>query len=406
MLFYLYLVVISILQVIILLPLWLVLMITGQTGRLGWGIPKMNSIWFHAASMGEVNALKPLLEDFTRQHGAERIILTTMTATGLATARKIDLPIQTAYIPLDLPILISIFIRRLSPSLIVIMETEFWPQMLYQAKLKHIPVVLVNARLTDTSFKDYQNTRAFWKKPWQAFTAINAQSELDKDRFIELGFENVRSCGNLKFALSLPEYENIEKYIRFGVSADDFVLVVGSSRPGEEQMFLEIYPQLKQTITNFKLIIAPRHLRRINEVLAVFSQENAVLFSKLKSQSGYDILIVDQIGLLTEIYSLADLVIVGGSFRDFGGHNPLEPAYYGKPIIMGEFHSSCQDSVNRLLQKEAIVISQPEELLDNIIKLFKNLPEREKLGANARMVLENNRHSLTENLKTIQQYIN
>jgi 3-deoxy-D-manno-octulosonic-acid transferase len=405
MTFLLYNLVISILQVVILLPLWITLKIIGQPGRLGLGVPKMNSIWFHAASMGEVNALKPLIKKNAEIHGAEKIILTTMTATGLSTAQKIDLPIKTAYLPLDLPILISLFIKRINPLLIVIMETEFWPQMLYQARINKIPVILINARISDSSFDSYQNTKAFWNIPWKAFTAINAQSERDKERFIKLGFVNVQNYGNLKFAISLPEYKDVDKFAKYGISSEDFVLVIGSSRPGEEQLLQEIYLKLKKEIKNLKMIIAPRHLRRIKEVQTVFSQENAVLYSNLKSSVDYEILIIDQIGLLTEIYSFSDLVIVGGSFKDFGGHNPLEPAFYSKPVIMGEFHSSCQDSVNRLLQKDAIIISKTEELHSNILKLANNESLRNLIGTNARMVLDNNCHSLSENLKSISSFL-
>jgi len=404
--FYLYLLLITLLEVILFIPLLIIFSLAGMKGRLGLDIlTRQKSIWFHAASMGEVNALKPLLIKTAEQFGAERIVLTTMTTTGLLTASKIDLPIAVSYIPFDLPIMMSLFYRKIDPQLIVIMETEFWPQMLFQAKLRNIPVILVNARLTAQSFSKYLGTRHFWQEPWQAIKAINAQSEHDRNRFRELGFTHVRNCGNLKFAIDLPDHGNIDKYLKYGISYQDFVLTVGSSRPGEEQLIMDIYPQLKKEISNLKLIIAPRHLKRIEEVKAIFNGQKVVMLSEFKIHTDFDILIIDNIGLLTEIYSFSDLVIVGGSFTDFGGHNPLEAAYYNKPVIMGVYHSSCRESVNRLLEKQGIFIAEQQDLLKTILELYLDHDLRINTGKNARNVLINNAHSLEENLDTIKSYL-
>ncbi|MDP8221304.1 MAG: glycosyltransferase N-terminal domain-containing protein [Candidatus Stygibacter frigidus] len=404
--FYLYLLLITLLEVILFIPLLIILRLTGMKGRLGFGISsRQKSIWFHAASMGEVNALKPLLIKTAEQFGAERIVLTTMTSTGLLTAAKIDLPITVSYLPLDFPIIMSLFFKRIAPQIIVIMETEFWPQMLFQAKLRDIPVIMVNARLTANSFSKYLGTRLFWHEPWLAIKTINAQSDSDQKRFRELGFNHVRNCGNLKFAIDLPDHANIDKYSKYGVSDEDFVLTVGSSRPGEEQLIREIYPHLKKEIPNLKLIIAPRHLKRIEEVKAIFAGQKAVVLSELIIHTDYDILIIDSIGLLTEIYSFSDLVIVGGSFTDYGGHNPLEAAYYSKPVIMGIYHSSCRESVNRLLEKQGIFITGQQDLLKKILELYNDHDLRINTGKNARNVLVNNAHSLEENLDTIKSFL-
>ena len=375
-------------------------------GRLGFDIlPRQKSIWFHAASMGEVNAIKPLLIKTAKQFGAERIVLTTMTSTGLKTARDIDLPIAVSYIPLDIPIMMSLFFKRIDPYLIVIMETEFWPQMLFQAKMRDIPVILVNARLTAHSFSNYQQTRHFWQKPWQAIKAINAQSDHDQKRFRELGFTHVRNCGNLKFAIDLPEHADLDKYLKYGISYQDFVLTIGSSRPGEEQLIMEIYPQLKKEISNLKLFIAPRHLKRIEEVKSIFNGQKVAMLSEFTAHTDFDILIIDSIGLLTEIYSFSDLVIVGGSLSDYGGHNPLEAAFYSKPVIMGVHYSSCRESVNRLLEKQGIIIAEQQDLFKTILNLYNDHDLRMITGKNARNVLENNAHSLEENMDTIKSFL-
>ncbi len=404
--FIFYQILITLLEIIFLLPLSLILLAAKSGQRLGMGIPaKRSSIWFHAASMGEVNALRPLLLKAVEKYGVDRIILTTMTKTGRATARSLSTGITTAYIPLDLPLIMSIFYRKIKPSMIIIMETEFWPQMLFQARQRKVPVILINARLSASSFKKYKITGGFWKIPWQAFRVINSQSEKDDDRFRQLGFKHVRNCGNLKFAISLPGFEVINQRIRFGISLPDFVIVLGSSRPGEEQMIKDIYPELKKQIPNLKLIIVPRHLRRIIEVESIFREDNMILFTNYSGNERFEIMIIDKIGLLTEVYSFSDLVIVGGSLTDFGGHNPLEAVFYSKAVIMGQYHSSCLDSVQKLQERAGIIITEPDKLLENILNLFNDRKLRIETGINGHQVLIENSHSLKENLDTIESYL-
>lgn len=285
------------------------------------------------------------------------------------------------------------------------METEFWPQLLFQAARREVPVILINARLSANSFKKYKITGGFWKIPWQAFRVINSQSEKDGDRFRQLGFKHVRNCGNLKFAISLPEYEVINQRIRFGISLPDFVIVLGSSRPGEEQIIKDIYPELKKQIKSLKLIIVPRHLRRVIEIEGIYRNENYILYSNYSGSEKYEIMILDKIGLLTEVYSFSDLVIVGGSLTDFGGHNPLEAVFYSKAVIMGPYHTSCLNSVRRLQERGGIIITEPEKLLESIIRLYNDHKLRIETGSNGHQVLIENSHSLKENLDTIKSYL-
>lgn len=372
--------------------------------RFGTSIPELrNTIWFHAASVGEVNAVKSLIIALINKFVNKTFILTTMTITGLESARQIHPKLIYTLFPLDFNFIMKRVFRRLNPDLIILVETEFWPNMLYQAKRKNIPIVIVNGRISKKTYPKYKKFAFFWKPLWKAIKTVSAQSEPDANRLKSLGFKDVINNQNLKFCLQLPEFEREKIRKKWNISKNDFIIVFGSSRPGEEKLIKKKIPILKKEIPNLKLIVVPRHLERISEVKDIFKEFSYRLYTELKNKT--EIIIVDKMGILTEAYAMSDLAIVGGSFYDFGGHNPLEPAFYGLPIIMGEFYSSCLDSVNKLKQNDAILISSKEELLDNILKIVQNADYRSILGRKAKKTLQQNSNSLKENLKIIERII-
>lgn len=362
-----------------------------------------NTIWIHAASVGEVNAVKPLLIKLIEKYPDRKIVFTTMTETGQEIATKISPELLVYFIPLDNYFFMNRFINNIQPVLIVLVETEFWPNMLLNAGNKKIPILIVNGRISNKSFPIYKRTKFFWKPLWRNIVAVNSQSEQDAERFSDLGFSNVQNTGNLKFSLDLPNYNKIQIRSELNFSENDFVIVLGSSRPGEEKLLKSILPALQRNIKNLKLIIVPRHLNRIAEIKEIFKEENYLLYSSETFSS--DILIVDEMGILSKFYALSDLAIVGGSFFDFGGHNPLEPAFYGVPIIMGEDFSSCRDSVEKLQENKGIIISSKEILLENILNINKSEDFTTKLGANAKKTLKANSGSLDKNLKSINDLL-
>ncbi|MDY6914895.1 MAG: glycosyltransferase N-terminal domain-containing protein [Candidatus Cloacimonadota bacterium] len=355
--------------------------------RLGFiGKPfSQKTIWIHAASVGEVNAAKDLIKKI---HNNQQVVVTTMTATGQKIASS--LPVKTFFLPFDCILMMLRAYKRLQPKAIVLVETEFWPNMLWIAKLKKIPVFVVNGRLSDKSFRNYLRTSFFWKTPWKAIKAVSAQTKLDMEKFKKLDFSDVKNNGNLKFNIQLPFYHKKELRNEYGYSEKDFIVVWGSSRPGEEKLLRSIFASLEEKITDLCLIVVPRHLNRMSEIKEIFPDFG--LFSRENRKSKH--IIVDEMGQLAKLYSIADLAIVGGSFYDFGGHNPLEPAFYGIPIIMGPYYSSCQDSVNKLQKNEAIVISDPKNLKNDIISLFYNEEIRKKLGKRAKKTMQENSDNL------------
>jgi len=361
------------------------------------------SVWIHAASVGEVNAVKPLINQLLQQYSQKDFIMTTMTSTGLEAAKKISPKLVVSFFPIDIVFIQKRFFDTINPELIILVETEFWPNMLYVAKKRKIPIVMVNARISDISFPKYRNLRIFWKPVWKAINAVNAQSEKDEQRFIGFNFVNVINAHNLKFCIELPEFNKTTLRKELGYSESDFIIVWGSSRPGEEKLFKEVFINLKKKINNLKVIIVPRHLHRIPQICGLFKEYDYHLYSTLEEPG--DILFVDEMGILNMIYALSDIAIVGGSFLNFGGHNPLEPAFYGTPAIIGKYHHSCRDSVDRLLENNGIIVSDKKKLTEDILKLFNNFDLREKLGSNAKQTLGLNSDSLKINLRVLEEYI-
>ena len=360
-------------------------------------------IWLHAASLGEVNALKTLINELLNKYNQIDFVLSTMTRTGQEAARSISPKLITVFLPFDVTFIMKNLFKRINPSLIILAETEFWPNMLHRAKKNGVPVMMVNARLSDKSYPRYRRSGFIWKPVWKAIIAVNAQSETDAQRFERLGFRNVQNTHNLKFCLNLPDYDRNKLRRELGFADDDYILVWGSSRSGEEKLLLRILPKLKEKISNLKIVLVPRHLHRIPEIKAIFKTQEFILYTQLAPDK--QLLIVDEMGILNTFYALSDLAIVGGSFYDFGGHNPLEPAYYGKPIIIGNYHYSCRDSVDRLKENYGIVISKKDKLLDDLLKIYDDIRFAADLGANAKRTLDLNSDSLSLNLQVIDGYI-
>ncbi|MCB5262509.1 MAG: 3-deoxy-D-manno-octulosonic acid transferase [Candidatus Cloacimonetes bacterium] len=362
-------------------------------------------ILIHAASVGEVNAAAALIRELLQE--GYPIHINTVTVTGRALARSIFPQLSISLAPVDVLHLRQRQMRILQPRLILIVETEIWPNMLYAATKAAIPIVFVNARLSEKSLKNYLKIAPLLQMIGSSIKAIMAQSAEDKMRFEKLFTRvPVTHAGNLKFCLSLPDFDESTIKADLGIREDDFVISWGSSRPGEEELILGILAEPKRSIPALKVILAPRHPKRIPELEKLLSGTNYQKLSKLDPQRGWNILLIDTLGHLTKAYAISDLVIVGGSFYDFGGHNPLEPAYYSKAIIIGEYYSSCQDSVRILAAANAIIISDKDSLLEDILALAANRPQREDLGRKAKIVLTENAHALNVHVRGIKQCLN
>lgn len=360
-------------------------------------------ILIHAASLGEINALSALIKRLLA--GGHSVAINTITVTGKKRAQELFPQLQVRLAPFDILHLKQQQLKQLKPKLILIAETEIWPNMLYAAQKAEIPILFINARISEKSLKAYLSIKGLLSIVSNSVKGIMAQSQADAGRFARIFDLPIKNLGNLKYALELSIIESEKQRAFLGYAKNDFILVWGSSRPKEEALLLKVLPELQRKIPELKLIIAPRHPKRISEVQELLKDLSYQLYSQRAVGAAPDILLIDVLGRLNAIYAISDLSIVGGSFGDFGGHNPLEPAFYQKAIIMGGDYSSCKDSVRSLLQREAILISNSDKLAGDIIKLYLNPALRQKMGENAKKVLTENAAALSLHLMEIEKCI-
>ncbi len=287
------------------------------------------SIWFHVCSLGEARALKPILDRL----GEEKIVITTITQTGQDEAKKYDA--ETRYLPYEM--YLPFWIKP--QKKLIVLEAEFWYMLFVMAHARGAEVILLNARISDKSVEKYMKFAWFYKKLLANVSTLYVQSANDKNRFLALGAKNIEVIGNIKLA---GEIKKTCDYVK----PECELIVAGSTHPSEEATVLSAFSSYKSANSRAKLVIVPRHPERFEEVYALM-QECAVKehlslerFSQNKNFTS-DLILVDMMGELNNIYAISDIAILGGAFRDdVGGHNPLEPAYFGCKIITGKhfFH--------------------------------------------------------------------
>ena len=296
-----------------------------------WNNPrfsKSDTVWFHVCSFGEARALKPILQELK----GENISISTITQTGHAELEKYDADVR--YLPYEM--YLPFWIKK--QKVLVVLEAEFWYMLFVIAKARGAKIILLNARIADNSVDSYMKFRWFYKKMLSKVEIIYAQGEVDKNRFLALGARDVEVVGNIKLAIDI---QNTQEYKK----PDEEVIVAGSTHETEEEAILKAFVKYKQN-HQAKLIVVPRHPERFDKVYMLmqeYAQKNALRvsrFSETKSLDA-DMILVDKMGELNNIYAVSDVAILGGAFKkDVGGHNPLEPAYFGCKIITGKhfFH--------------------------------------------------------------------
>lgn len=289
-----------------------------------------NGIWFHVCSLGEARALKPILDLLSNEHD---IKITTITHTGQSEAKKYNADVR--YLPYEL--FLPFWIKK--QKVLIVLEAEFWFMLFLVAKIKGIKVILLNARISERSAKKYLQFAWFYKKIFKYVDIIYAQSASDKNRFLALGAKNIEVIGNIKLAQNIVKTKEYKKQ-------DVEVIVGASTHPSEEEEILKGFIEYKKQYKDSKLILVPRHPERfdaVNGLILTYAEENGYTSSKFSETNSFDadIVLVDAMGELNNIYAISDIAILGGAFReDIGGHNPLEPAHFGCKIITGKhfFH--------------------------------------------------------------------
>lgn len=379
-------------------PWWLFRMITsgkyreGLTERLGFRPRRLrvsgHVIWIHAVSVGELLAASRLIKELNAQSGCE-VMISTTTRTGQRLARERFGKEHVFYFPLDFAFAVRAWLRALHPCMVVLLETEFWPRMLTECRRASVPIAVVNARISDRSWPRYRRLRFLWKHLLNSFALVLAQGELDAERLTAIGASNVRVGGNLKYDIRVARPADVTEALRTHLPPEAKIVVCGSTLAGEEELLLN---SLQPGVVT---ILAPRHPERFEAVAAMLAtrgvpyvRRSQWLLAPTPLVPG-SIFLLDSIGELASVYSLASVAVVGGGFLASGGHNPLEPAQFGLPIIMGPHYENFRGIVEKLQAEHAVTIASPSDLAAGLNHLLASESEAKAVGARARTVFEN-----------------
>jgi 3-deoxy-D-manno-octulosonic-acid transferase len=370
-------------------------------------------IWIHASSVGEVMVAVPIIKKLRDEDPDIQVVLSVITDTGYAIARdkipNLNIVFQA---PLDFHWIVKKVLRKIRPECLVIIETELWPHLIRSTNQQKIPIILLNGRISDRSFPRYRKTAFFFEPVLNCMHSISAQSRTDAERFIKLGAQPaiVSVSGNVKYDL-LPDPidPNRRKILSesLGWSEEARWIVAGSTHEGEEKALCDLLNRLKKDHDGIKLILVPRHVERVPDIQTMIDGFNLNLcqYSMIdikRTGTEPDGLLVDTMGELMAFYSMADLVFVGGSLIDIGGHNVLEPAAVGKPVVFGPYTQNFRDAVNQLLGKQAAIQVPDTASLYRVFDELLKQPDRSAaMGIKAREVMTENTGAVDRSVKRI-----
>ncbi len=373
-------------------------------------------IWLHAVSVGEVLAVSRLVSELDFTFRAYRLFISTTTATGQALARERFGVSRVFYCPLDLPWAVSSYLDALEPRMLILVESELWPNLLNSCFRRRIPVTVVNARISDRSWPRYQAMKLLWKPLLSQLSAVLAQSEVDGERMTALGCapQRVLVSGNLKFDVRAAEESDATLLLR-RLAVNLRLVVAGSTLEGEEALLLEAWPRLLEADPNLVLILAPRHPERFSVVALRVARSSFpwVRRSDWPSRPEFalaplhpgEVVVLDTIGELASVYSLASLAFIGGSLVPAGGHNPLEPAQFGVAVVMGPHYANFRAIIDDLLVHKAIRITAVEQLAETLGDMVRDSAEAEAMGTRAREVFEREAGATERTLRVLRPLI-
>ncbi len=385
--------------------------ISQKLGRVRKGVLKAikgypRPIWVHAVSVGEVMAAHPLVRDLKKAFPNKKLILSTVTVTGNFTAKQ-RVPEADAvfYFPFDYPWIVRRVIRKINPAMVLVAETELWPNFFRELKRAGIPSAVVNGRISPGSFRNYLKLKAFFASVFEQVDLFLMQSETDALRIKEIGAsdDKVIITGNLKFDQKI----SLNQPSPAAFSPDRRIIVAGSTHRGEESILLEIFAGLKEKYPSLLLIIAPRHPERFNEVEGLILKAGHS-YQRRSRMSGpvQDILLLDTIGELRSFYGICDIAFVGGSLVKVGGHNLLEPAAMKKPVIFSRYMYNFKEISEALISAGGgIMVRDKEDLYDKIDNLLSDREYAHRVGMNAFKVIEANTGATKRTIEQISRLL-
>lgn len=371
------------------------------------------TIWIHAVSVGEVLVVSKLIDRLKAKFPDYAIVCSTVTETGNQLAfEQFGNKCLVIYSPLDFSWIARRFIKQINPKIYISAETEIWPNLYTVLAKHHVPIIQINGRISDKAFKGYNRVKFLTKKVLSCVSRFYMQSPLDADRIRQLGApgSKVKVSGNLKFDIDFASTQNTPEGLGFKNS--NRVLVAGSTHPGEEKILLNAYRKLNQRFDDIRLILAPRHIERTQEVAELVKKEE--FHPKRLSDIGNgqelsqsDVIIVDTIGRLRELYGLSQYVFVGKSLAVGGGQNMIEPAYLGKPTIVGPMTQNFKDTMHILRKSNAILeVSDEQELTDTLAGLMAHKDQARMLGEAARKAIKQNQGATEKTIEGIAAILN
>ncbi len=386
-----------------------------RPGRL---VPLRNRkvIWVHAVSVGETRASIPLLKELRASFPDAAIVLSSLTYTGRSTAEEIDVADLRVFLPYDLPWIVARALRQTRPDLILLVETEIWPNFIRKSAAQGVPVVMVNGRISDRSFPRYWLARPLLSPILGAFRLFCMQSRLDQLRIIRLGADSDRTTvtGNLKFDLPAPDFSEADialfrKELRLPDKVP--VWVAGSTREGEEEIILEAFRALLERGLKLVLILVPRYPDRARAVCDLVARTD--LACRLRSELGKqqaqlssgDIVVGDTLGEMLKFYACADVVFVGGSLVPIGGHNILEASLLSKPVLFGPHMQNFKSISQLLLEAEGGLQVDEDEIAEKVAMLLDSPPLRRKMGEKGQSLFAEHSGATRRTVDSLQRFM-
>ena len=388
-------------------PWWLLRMATsgryraGLRGRMGVvpaGLREFVAgrevVWVHAVSVGEVMAAEGLVRGLETALPGWAVVVSTTTETGQELACKRLGARRVFYLPLDFAFAVRRYLRVLRPGMVVLMESELWPRLMTECRRDGIALAVVNARVSDRSYPRYMRLKALWRPLLAGVGRFFAQSEETAERLRRMGVEagRVVVTGNLKYDVRTAGENAMASRVRRAVGADR-LLVAGSTLPGEEAILLEAWSEVVMQVPGARLLVAPRHPNRFDEVVRLLEVKSRVVRCSVLPEDGAGaepgaILVLDTIGDLAAVYGLGTGAFVGGSLVPMGGHNPLEAAQFGVPVVMGPWYDNFREIVEAMRAAEAVRIVRREALSDTLVGMMQSGEEMLAMGERGRAVFE------------------
>ena len=362
-------------------------------------------IWVHAVSVGEVQAAAALVNTLRERYPDIPIVVTTFTPTGAGRARALFRDrAHVRYLPFDLPGAVRRFFKKVKPRIAVIFETELWPNLYHECGRRRVPLVLASARISARSVGRYRRLGALFRETLAQGVVIAAQGEADANRFRSLGSDpgSTYVTGNLKFDFSVPaDIGERGRVLREYYAPGRLVWVAGSTHGGgEEDALIEAQKLVRSRLPNALLVMAPRHPNRFGEVAAQLVSRGVRFIRRSQTPAAgaigeADILLLDSLGELLDFYAAGDVAFVGGSLVPIGGHNLLEPAALGMPILTGPHNSNSAEAARVLISSGAAQVAEnPQDLADKVVALLKDPEGRARMGKEGRAFVEANKGAL------------